>query len=475
MFPPVNSKVNFSQLEENILQLWQDKNVFERSVEARQGAPRFVLYEGPPTANGSPGIHHVLSRIFKDIIPRYKAMKGYYTPRIAGWDTHGLPVELEVERELGFSSKAQIEEHGVDRFNARCRESVFGYLKEWEEMTERIGFWVDLKHPYITMDNNYIETCWWAIKQMWDKGLVYQGYRVTPHCPRCGTSLSSHEVALGYQDDVEDPSVYIKFKVVPASVGSEARPRLFNLFLTKPAYFLAWTTTPWTLPGNTALAVDASADYAVVEKDDEYIIMADALREWVGLGGYEVVEKLRGSDLVGGEGKRRIEYKPLYNPHEFGVERRRFRLFYIPDRGEFYKELPDVAPLQEPDEDLRYKVIDTDFVSMEEGTGIVHVAPAYGEVDFKAGIDNDLDFVHPVDLQGKITGNYPFSGLFVKDADPLILDDLKSRGLLYRSEKIRHTYPFCWRCETPLLYYAKQTWYIRTTAVKENLLLVITR
>lgn len=465
MFHPVSSKVNFPQVEESILSLWKKHNVFERSVDARGSGSRFVFYEGPPTANGSPGIHHVLARVFKDVIPRYRVMKGYYTPRIAGWDTHGLPVELEVERELGFSTKAEIENFGIDKFNARCRQSVFGYLKQWEAMTERIGFWVDLEHPYITMDNKYIETVWWAIKQMWDRGLIYQGYKVTPHCPRCGTSLSSHEVALGYQDNVEDPSIYVKFKVVPASVGSEARPQLFNLFLNKPAYFLAWTTTPWTLPGNTAMAVAPDAEYVVVEGDDEYLILASALVKKAGVEGYEVVERLKGSDLVGGEGKRGIEYQPLYNPHEFEVERMRFQLFYSSDTGQWARALE----VQKPDQDLSYKVIATDFVSMEEGTGIVHVAPAYGEVDYQAGQDNDLDFVHPVDLQGIMTGNYPFSGRFVKDADPLILDDLKSRGLLFRSEKIRHTYPFCWRCEAPLLYYAKQTWYIRTTAVKEAL------
>ncbi|MCK4368799.1 MAG: isoleucine--tRNA ligase [Dehalococcoidales bacterium] len=440
MFNPVGSKVNFPQLEENILGLWKSKNVFQRSVEARRGGTRFVFYEGPPTANGSPGIHHVLARVFKDVIPRYKAMKGYWTPRIAGWDTHGLPIELEVEKELGFSSKADIEKFGIDKFNARCRESVFGYLKEWEAMTERIAFWVDLEHPYITMDNDYIETCWWAIKGMWDKELIYQGYKVTPHCPRCGTSLSSHEVALGYQD-ADDPSVYIKFKVVkglPDGLSSD-----------KPAYFLAWTTTPWTLPGNTALAIDDEAEYSVVEVDGEYLILADTLRERVGLGDYKVVGRMRGRELVG------AEYKPLFNPHEFGIERRR---------------MSSGLPLQEAVKDLTYRVIATDFVSLDEGTGIVHMAPAYGEVDYEAGLEKNLDFVHTVDLQGRVIGTYPFSGKFVKDADPLILDDLKSRGLLFRSETIRHTYPFCWRCETPLLYYAKQTWYIRTTAVKDDLI-----
>ncbi len=451
MFHPVSSKVNFPQVEESILSLWKKHNVFERSVNARGSGSRFVFYEGPPTANGSPGIHHVLARVFKDVIPRYRVMKGYYTPRIAGWDTHGLPVELEVERELGFSSKADIEEYGIDRFNARCRQSVFGYLKQWEAMTERIGFWVDLKHPYITMDNRYIETVWWAIKQMWDRGLIYQGYKVTPHCPRCGTSLSSHEVALGYQDNVEDPSIYVKFKVVK---GLPSLP-------DKPTYLLAWTTTPWTLPGNTALAVAPDAEYVVVAGDDEYLILASALFKQAKLEGCEIVERMKGSDLATITG---VNYEPLYNPHKYGVERSRFET--VNETGVLGARR---LKLQKPNEKLTYKVIATDFVSMEEGTGIVHVAPAYGEVDYQAGQDNDLDFVHPVDLQGIMTGNYPFSGRFVKDADPLILDDLKSRGLLFRSEKIRHTYPFCWRCEAPLLYYAKQTWYIRTTAVKEAL------
>jgi len=455
MFHPVSSRVNLPQMEEKVLRLWKDNNVFERSVAARQGAPRFVLYEGPPTANGSPGIHHVLARVFKDIMPRYKAMKGYYTPRIAGWDTHGLPVELEVEKELGFSSKNQIEEYGIDRFNARCRESVFSYLAEWETMTERIAYWTDMDNAYVTMKNEYIETVWWAIKQMWDRGLVYQGYRVTPHCPRCGTSLSSHEVALGYQDDVEDPSVYIKFRVVPSPVSeSVGQKKLYELSRDKPTYLLAWTTTPWTLPGNTALAVDDDADYVVAAVNDEYIVLALARLEPVGLGDCEVLLRLKGSDLATITG---VNYEPLFNPHEFGVERRRFQ-----ENSELQ--------LQESDENLTYRVIATDFVSLEDGTGIVHEAPAYGDVDFEAGKKMGVDFVHMVDLQGKITGNYPFSGKFVKDADPLIIDDLKSKNLLFRSEKIRHTYPFCWRCDSPLLYYAKQTWYIRTTALKENLI-----
>ncbi len=452
MFRPVSSQFDLPPIEEKLLKWWKRNKIFERSVENRKSGPRFGLYEGPPTANGSPGIHHVLSRIFKDIIPRHRAMKGYYTPRIGGWDTHGLPVELEVERELGLSSKTQIEEYGIDKFNARCRASVFRYLKDWNALTERIAYWCDLEHPYVTMENYYIETVWWAIKQMWDRGLVYLGYKTAAHCPRCGTSLSSHEVALGYEDDTEDPSVYIKFKVVRwTGKVDEVSQKLSQFASSRDTYFLAWTTTPWTLPGNTALAVDADADYAVVEADGGYLIFADALREAVGLGANEVMMKVEGKYLVG------VEYEPLFNPHKFGVERRRF------ENG------AELFP-QEPDKDLTYRVIATDFVSMEDGTGIVHVAPAFGEVDFEAGKAQGLDFVQQVDLQGTITGNYSFAGKFVKDADAPVLEELKEKGLLYRSETIRHTYPFCWRCSTPLLYYVKESWYIKTTAVKDGLI-----
>ena len=454
MFQPVSSRVNFAELEQKIIGFWQEKRVFERSVEQRLGGPSFVLYDGPPTANASPGIHHVLARVFKDVFPRYKTMKGYYAPRKAGWDTHGLPVELEVERELGLKSKREIEEYGIAEFNSRCRKNVLRYVKEWEKLTDRIGFWIDMKHPYITFDNGYIESCWWIINELWNKGLVYQSYRVTPHCPRCGTSLSSHEVALGY-DEADDPSIYIKFEVVPGSVEGTALKPYFEKFLAKPAYLLAWTTTPWTLPGNTALAVAPDAEYSVMEGPDDYLIMASALIEKVGLEGYREVGRIKGKDISGVQ--KGLKYKPLFNPHEFGVERKRFQ--------------DDSLAVQEPDKSLTYSVISEDFVSMEEGTGIVHTAPSFGEVDFQAGHDNGLNFVRDyVDLQGVIQGNYPFAGKFVKDADPLILEDLKSRGLLYRSERIRHTYPFCWRCGTPLLYYAKPSWYIKTTAMKQRLI-----
>ena len=463
MFQEISGKVDFPQLEKGILRFWKERGIFNKSIEAREGAPHYAFYEGPPTANGRPGVHHVLSRLFKDVICRYKTMKGYHVPRKAGWDTHGLPVELEVESSLGFTNKAQIEKYGVAQFNQHCRESAFSYIKEWEAMTERIGCWLDMEHPYITLDNNYIESCWWIVKRLWDEGLVYQGYKVTPHCPRCGTSLSSHEVALGYRDDAEDPSVYIKFKLERSSVATTPLEPLLSSFHLKPVYLLAWTTTPWTLPGNTALAVAPDAEYSVMEGNDDHLIMASALVGKVGLEGYREVRKVKGADIAGAQ--KGLRYEPLFNPHKYGVERRQFRQYY---------EGPDIwrmaLEIQPKDNSLTFPVIDADFVSLDEGTGIVHIAPAFGEVDFEAGEDSDLDFVQPVNLEGEMTGSYPFSGKFVKDADPLILDDLKSRGLVYRSEKITHTYPFCWRCGSPLLYYAKETWYIKTTAVKSKLI-----
>ena len=449
MFREVSSKVNFPQLEKDILSFWKEHSIFDKSVKARESKQHYVFYEGPPTANGSPGVHHVLSRLFKDVVCRYKAMKGYYVPRKAGWDTHGLPVELEVESALGFSNKTQIEKYGIAQFNQKCRESVFSYIKEWEAMTERMGCWLDMKHPYITLDNGYIESCWWIVKKLWDKGLIYQGYKVTPHCPRCGTSLSSHEVALGYRDDAQDPSVYIKFKLSAPSLSQrDTKLRAILNLAEKPAFFLAWTTTPWTLPGNTALAIATHAQYSIMEGNKDYLILTTTLVDKVVLEGYTEIGTVFGEYLVN------LEYEPLFNPHHFDMQR---------------TTLPSLD-VQEARGDLTYPVISTDFVSMEEGTGIVHIAPAFGEVDFDAGMDNGLDFVQPVDLGGKITGTYPFAGEFVKDADPLILGDLESRGLLYRSERIVHTYPFCWRCDTPLLYYAKRSWYIRTTAAKDKLI-----
>ncbi len=454
MFEPVQSRVNSPELEQGIIRFWQERRVFERSVEQRADGDLFILYEGPPTANASPGVHHILSRVFKDVIPRYKAMKGFRAPRKAGWDTHGLPVELSIEKELGFSSKEDIETYGVAEFNRHCRDSVFRYVEEWNRLTERIGFWVDMEKAYRTLEPSYIESCWWIIKQLWDKGLIYQGYKVTPHCPRCGTSLSSHEVALGYQEDTPDPSIYIKFKVDPNSIaGTPLENALKGAdSASKPAYLLAWTTTPWTLPGNTALAVAPDAEYSVMKGDGDFIIMATRLVPVVDLEGYREIGRVGGGDIAG------AHYEPLFNPHRFGVERRRFQ------------QDGDLA-VQEAQGDLTYRAIAADFVSMEDGTGIVHIAPSFGEDDYLAGQQNGLDFVRDyVGLDGIIQGDYPFAGKFVKEADPLILDDLKSRGLLYRSDTIRHTYPFCWRCATPLLYYAKPSWYIRTTARKERLI-----
>ena len=456
MFQPVSSRVSFPEVEKKILEFWQKNDIFAKSIESRKNAPRFIFYEGPPTANGNPGIHHVLSRVFKDVIPRYKTMKGFCVPRKAGWDTHGLPVELEVEKQLGFTSKTQIEEYGIAKFNQLCRESVFKYLKQWNSLTERIGFWVDIEHPYVTLDNSYIESCWWAVRQLWDKDLIYQGYKVTPHCPRCGTSLSSHEVALGYKDDTVDPSVYIKFKIarLPGLADdSEGEFSLHKAVKEGRAYFLAWTTTPWTLPGNTSLALSAEADYGVIEYQGDYLLLATALMDAAGLGDRPILKILKGKELAN------ALYVPLYNPHTYNVERRRVR-----------PGTQGIFDVQEADPNLLYKTINADFVSMEDGTGIVHIAPAFGEVDFLAGIENNLDFVQQVDLSGNVTGTFSFSGKFVKAADPEVLKDLDSRGLLYKSATIKHTYPFCWRCDAPLVYYAKKTWYIRTSAKKDEMI-----
>ena len=455
MFSPVSSRVSFPELDARVLQQWKERDVFRRAESEREGAPRFMLYDGPPTANGSPGIHHVLARIFKDVICRYRTMKGYQVLRKGGWDTHGLPVELGIEQELGLTSKRDIEEYGIEEFNRKCRESVFRYVKEWEEMTDRIGFWVDMDAPYVTLENDYIETGWWILKTLWDRGLLYQGLRGTPHCPRCVTSLSSHELALGYQEDTPDPSVFVKFRV--ESAGSRASiPEALNADDT-PAYLLAWTTTPWTLPGNTALAVDAEAEYSVVELEGhngtERLALASALVAPPLIppleGGAIVVGTLQGSELVG------LAYSPLYAPAKYGSRISRF-------------ESGVLAAADGADEFVP-KVVAADFVSMEDGTGIVHIAPAFGDEDLGLGREKGLNFVQPVDLQGIVTGDYPFAGKFVKDADPEIMDDLKERGLLHHRDVYRHTYPFCWRCDTPLLYYAKSSWYIRTSALKNDL------
>ena len=452
MFTPVPSRVSMPELDARILQYWKENDVFHRTESERPDAPLFMLYEGPPTANGSPGIHHVLARVFKDVICRYRTMKGYRCLRKGGWDTHGLPVELEIEKELGLSSKREIEEYGIEKFNEKCRESVFRYVKEWEVLTDRIGFWVDMDDPYVTLHNEFIETGWWILKQLWDDGLLYEGLRGTPHCPRCETSLSSHEVALGYQENTPDPSVFVKFKITQPPAG-------LNIDQDIPTYLLAWTTTPWTLPGNTALAVDSAADYTMVEleKDGqkERLILAALLLEANLREEYTVVSGIKGSDLVG------ANYAPLYHPAEYGSEIRQF----VHRAGPAGAVITDLVST----DDFTPRVVAGDFVSMEDGTGIVHIAPAFGDEDLGLGREKELAFVQPVNLQGNLTGNYPFAGKFVKEADEDIMQDLARRALLHHRDIYRHTYPFCWRCDTPLLYYAKSSWYIRTTARKDRL------
>ena len=479
MFKPVSSRVSFPEVDAGILNHWNDRDVFHRTETERKDSPLFMLFEGPPTANGSPGIHHVLARVFKDVICRYRTMKGYRVMRKGGWDTHGLAVELEVEKSLGLATKRDIEEYGIEKFNQKCRESVFHYLKEWETMTDRIGYWVDMDHPYVTLENEYIESGWWILKELWDKGLLYRDMRGTPHCPRCVTSLSSHEVALGYREDTLDPSVFIKFRMEtppqsPPSQGGEesndATSQGGEASDSPPfgkggpggisTYLLAWTTTPWTLPGNTALAVNEAAEYSVVEIDDEEgvkerLVLATALLDANIKQDHTVVATLKGADLVG------ATYQPLYQPADFGTEIQQFvRRESV--NGTTITELSTASKLNP-------RVVAADFVSMEDGTGIVHIAPAFGDEDLGLGREKELAFVQPVDLQGNVTGNYPFSGKFVKDADRDIMNDLRDRGLLFHRGIYRHTYPFCWRCDTPLLYYAKNSWYIRTSALKDQL------
>ena len=455
MFQPVDSRVSFPEMERRILRFWKEHDIFRKSIEERPEERLYVFYEGPPTANARPGVHHVLSRAFKDLFPRYKTMRGYRVPRKAGWDTHGLPVELEVERELGLKSKPEIEEFGIEEFNRRCRESVFRYVKEWEALTERIGFWLDMEHPYITYDNEYIESVWWIVKQLWDKGLVYLDYRSTPHCPRCGTSLSDGEVALGYREDTPDPSVYVKFRLLDPLPGVPDDDL--------PTYVLAWTTTPWTLPGNTALAVDPEAEYSVAlrqgsgqaEADGERLILASALLDAALDKDYRVVATLRGEELVG------LRYEPLYEPTAWGVQ----PMWFDPAQDGRLVLADDIQRVERA-----YTIIGGEFVSLTDGTGVVHVAPAFGGEDFDVGKEMGLLFLQPVDLRGRMPEGCPWPGQFVKDADEGIMEELARRRLLLRRETIRHTYPFCWRCDTPLLYYAKPTWYIRTTAVKESLI-----
>ena len=458
MFKPVSSRVNFPELDANVLRQWKEKDVFRRCESERPDSPLFMMYEGPPTANGSPGIHHVLARVFKDVICRYKTMKGYRVQRKGGWDTHGLPVELEVEKELGLKSKRDIEEYGIEEFNQKCRDSVFRYVKEWETMTDRIGYWVDMDDPYVTLHNNYIESGWWMLKTLWDQDLLYQTMRGTPHCPRCVTSLSSHEVALGYRENTPDPSVFVKFKVEATTSTNKADVLNKLGARTTDVFLLAWTTTPWTLPGNTGLAVDENADYSIIELETESshhrLVLAQALVQTNVTQEHKVIGSLKGSDLVG------LGYVPLYDPKEYGSQIRRF--VRRPGPGGMVTELEECN-------EFTPKVISAGFVTLDDGSGIVHIAPAFGDEDLSVGREKELAFVQHVDLQGIITGKYPFAGKFVKSADKEIIEDLTERSLMFNHDVYKHTYPFCWRCDTPLLYYAKSSWYIRTSALKDQL------
>ncbi len=415
VYSKVTTDLNFVEREREISEFWNKNNIFEKSIKLREGAPLFTFYDGPPTANGKPHIGHILTRVVKDIIPRYKTMKGYKVLRKAGWDTHGLPVELEIERELGISGKPQIENYGVEPFIKKCKSSVFKYETQWREMSESVGFWADMDNPYVTYHNDYIESVWWALKQIFDKGLLYKGHKVVPYCPRCGTALSSHEVAQGYKD-VKETSVYVKFKVKN----------------TENTYLLAWTTTPWTLPSNVALVVNAKENYIKAELNGEIYILAQALANTVLGEDYKEIEKMKGSDIKG------MEYEPLFD-------------FVTPDKKAFY-------------------VTCDSYVTLTDGTGIVHTAPAFGEDDARVGRENDLPFIQLVDEQGKFVKEVkPWAGMFVKDADPLIIKSLEADKKLFMAMPFEHSYPFCWRCDTPLLYYARDTWFIKMTAVRDRL------
>jgi isoleucyl-tRNA synthetase len=418
MFDKVDQRVSFPDLEKQLMATWKEEQTFQKSLALREGRPRFVFYEGPPTANGKPGTHHILARAFKDLYGRYKTMKGFYVERKAGWDTHGLPVEIEVEKKLKISGKFAIEnEIGVERFNELCRQSVYEYVDDWRAFSERMAFWQDYDNAYWTLTSDYIQSVWWALGEMWKQDLIYKGFRVAPYCTRCATPLSSHELSLGYRDNVPDPSVYIKFRL-------KKDPKTF---------ILAWTTTPWTLPGNVALAVDNDVDYIKVKDGDEYLILAEA-RLTILEEPPEVVERMKGRDLVG------LDYEPLY-------------------------------PYSVPEEGHAHYVVDADFVSTEEGTGVVHTSALYGVDDLRLCQEKGIPFKHTVGLDGAFLPYVvKFAGLHVKEADPLIVDDLKERGLVYKAETILHTYPFCWRCGTPLIYYALDAWYIRTTSRKEQLI-----
>ena len=427
MYKKVSTDMNFVDREKQIEKFWDDNHIFEKSMEEREGCPDYIFYDGPPTANGKPHIGHVLTRVIKDMIPRYRTMKGSMVPRKAGWDTHGLPVELEVEKLLGLDGKDQIEEYGLEPFIDKCKESVWKYKGMWEDFSGTVGFWADMDDPYVTYHNSFIESEWWELKQIWDKGLLYKGFKIVPYCPRCGTPLSAQEVAQGYKD-VKERSAIVRFKVKE-----------------EDAYILAWTTTPWTLPSNLALCVNPKEDYAKVKAADGNIYyMACALLDTVlgrlaeeGKAAYEVLETYKGTDL---EGK---EYEPLYQCAADCAQKQNKKAFYV---------------------------VCDEYVTLTDGTGVVHIAPAFGEDDANVGRKYDLPFVQLVDEKGNMAEETPFAGLFVKKADPMVLTDLDKEGKLFDAPKFEHDYPHCWRCDTPLIYYARESWFIKMTAVKDDLI-----
>lgn len=427
MYQKVDTNLNFVEREKEVEKFWKEHDIFEKSMKDREGCPEYTFYDGPPTANGKPHIGHVLTRVIKDMIPRYRTMKGYKVPRKAGWDTHGLPVELEVEKLLGLDGKDQIEEYGLEPFIDKCKESVWKYKGMWEDFSSTVGFWADMDNPYVTYDNNFIESEWWALKQIWEKGLLYKGFKIVPYCPRCGTPLSAQEVAQGYKD-VKERSAIVRFKVKE-----------------EDAYILAWTTTPWTLPSNIGLCVNPDEEYAKVKCADGYTYyMASALLDTVlgkhaeeGKPAYEVLETYTGKDL---EYK---EYEPLYQCAADIAEKQHKKAFYVTCDG---------------------------YVTLTDGTGVVHIAPAFGEDDSKVGKKYNMPFVQLVDGKGNMTDDTPFGGVFVKKADPMVLKDLDERGLLFDAPKFEHSYPHCWRCDTPLIYYARESWFIKMTEVKDDLI-----
>jgi isoleucyl-tRNA synthetase len=448
MYDKVSTKLNFVENEDKVLKFWNENKIFEKSIDEKKDLPTYTFYDGPPTANGKPHIGHVLTRVIKDMIPRYQTMKGHKIIRKAGWDTHGLPVELEVEKEIGIDGKEQIEEYGIEPFIAKCKESVWKYKGMWEQFSGKVGFWADMDDPYVTYHNEYIESEWWALKKIWDMGLLYKGFKVVPYCPRCGTPLSSHEVAQGYKA-VKERSAVVRFKAKVAE-GEEQY------------YFLAWTTTPWTLPSNLALCVNPEESYSKVKACDGYTyIMADALLD-------TVLGPLAEEKVKNDEGEMVLKYSTEETEGKAYIKLESYKGIEL--EGREYEPLYEAAGAGAAKQHKKaHFIVADDYVTMSDGTGIVHIAPAFGEDDGRVGRKYDLPFVQFVDAAGNMTEETPFAGLFVKDADPKVLVDLDSRNLLFSAPKFEHDYPFCWRCDTPLIYYARESWFIKMTEVSDRM------